>query len=308
MSGQQPPQATAVALLPEQIARQVEEMGVAKTRTAVVPTLLLAVMAGVFIGLGGSLAGTMAGAPDLGVGPTRLLMGLGLSMALFMVIVTGVELFTGNNLLVIGLFSRRISLWSMARNWLLVYVGNLAGALIVVLMVYYSRWGEQADFSFAGSAVAAADAKLDLPFHVAFVRGILANALVCLAIWLAVAGRTVTDKLLGVVLPVTTFVAAGFEHSIANMYFVPLGVLLSTEPEALLAAGLAADEATRLTVPWVVHNLVSVTLGNIVGSSGLVGLVYWFIHLRRQPTAGSQPSEHPGQGGWKSEKTARIEQ
>ena len=252
-------------------------------------------MAGVFIGLGGSLTGTIAGGSDLGIGPTRLLMGLGLSMALFMVIVTGAELFTGNNLLVMGLFSRHIGLWSMARNWVLVYVGNLAGALIVVLMVYYGRWGEQADFSFAGSAVAAADAKLDLPFHVAFVRGILANALVCLAIWLAVAGQTVTDKLLGVVLPVTTFVAAGFEHSIANMYFVPLGALLSTEPEALSAAGLTADQATRLTVPWIVHNLAAVTLGNIVGGSGLVGLVYWFIHLRQQPAAGSQPPNRPGQ-------------
>ena len=235
---------------------------IVEARAGVVPTLALAVMAGAFIGLGGALTGTIAVGSELGIGPTRLLM---------------------------GLFSRYISLRALGRNWALVYVGNLAGALIVVLMVYYGRWWMQGDFSFAGSAVATADAKVNLSFETAFVRGILANILVCLAIWLAMAGHTVTDKLLGIVLPVTTFIAAGFEHSIANMYFVPLGLMISTEPEALAAAGLTADQLDRLNVPWAVHNLVAVSLGNIIGGGVMVALAHWFIHLRRQPASGDQP-------------------
>ena len=283
---QQYRKAIVEALSPKEIARQVEEAGVAKARAGVVSTLALAVMAGVFIGLGGVMASTIAVGSELGTGPTRLLMGLGLTMALFMVVITGSELFTGNNMMLMGLFTRRISLRGLGRNWALVYAGNLAGALIVVLMVYYGRWWMQGDFAFAGSAVATANAKVNLSFETAFVRGILANILVCMAIWLAVAGRTTIEKLMGIVLPVCTFIAAGFEHSIANMYFVPLGVLLATEPEALTAAGLTADQAGRLDVPWTVHNLAAASLGNIVGGGVMVGLAHWFIHLRGQPASG----------------------
>ena len=147
----------------------------------------------------------------------------------------------------------------------------------------------QGDFSFAWSAVATADAKVNLSFETAFIRGILANILVCLAIWLAMPGHTVTDKLLGIVLPVTTFIADEFEHSIANMYFVPLGLLISTEPEALAAAGLTADQLDRLNAPWAVHNLVAVNLGNIIGGCVMVGLAHWFIHLRGRPESGGPP-------------------
>ena len=283
---QQYSKAIVEALSPEEIARQVEQVGVAKARAGIIPTVALAVMAGAFIGIGGVLAGTIGVASELGTGPTRLLMGLGLTMGLFMVVITGSELFTGNNMMLMGLFSRRISLRELGRNWALVYVGNLAGALIVVLMVYYGQWWVQGDHSFAGAAMATASAKVNLSFETAFVRGVLANILVCLAIWLATAGRTVTDKLLGIVLPVSTFIAAGFEHSIANMYFLPLGLLISTEPEALAATGLTADQLDRLNLPWVVHNLAAVSLGNIVGGGVLVGLAHWFIHLRGKRTSG----------------------
>ena len=138
------------ALSPEEIARQVEETGVAKARAGVVSTLALSVLAGAFIGLGGVLASTIAVGSELGAGPTRLLMGLGLTMGLFMVVITGSELFTGNNMMLMGLFTRRIGLRRLGRNWALVYVGNLAGALIVVLMVYYGQWWMQGDFAFAG--------------------------------------------------------------------------------------------------------------------------------------------------------------
>ena len=280
MDPQRDTDSSVEARSPDEIARKVTQQGVAKVQTGVVSTLALAVMAGGFIGLGGVLAGTIAVGSELGAGPTRLLTGLGLTMGLFMVVITGAELFTGNSLMLMGLVSRRISLRELSLNWTLVYVGNLAGALIVVLLVYFSRWWAQGDFSFAETAMHTANAKVNLSFEIAFVRGILANILVCLAIWLAMAGRTLTDKLLGIVLPICTFTAAGFEHSIANMYFVPLGVLLAYDPEALAATGLTAGEVARLNLPWTVHNLAAVTLGNIVGGGVMVGLAHWFIHLR----------------------------
>jgi len=281
----QHPMSGTEAFSPEQIARQIEERGVAKAHAGVVPTLALAVLAGAFIALGGVLATTIGAGSELGAGPTRLLMGVGFSLGLILVVIAGAELFTGNNLIVMSLVSRHIGLRALLRNWGLVYVGNLVGALSVVVMVFYARWWAQADYEIGGAALAAADAKVDLSFHVAFVRGILANALVCLAVWLAMGGRTVTDKVLGIVFPVTAFVAAGFEHSIANMYFIPLGMFLSSEPEAMAAAGMTADELGRLNFPWLVHNLVAVSLGNIVGGAGMVGVVYWFIYLKRRRPA-----------------------
>ena len=163
-------------------------------------------------------------------------------------------------------------------------------------MVYYGLWWIQEDLAFAGPALASANAKVNLSFETAFVRGILANILVCLAIWLAMAGRTVTDKLLGIVLPVSTFIAAGFEHSVANMYFLPLGLLIATEPEAVAAAGLTAGQLDRMNVLWVAHNLAAVSLGNIIGGGVMVGLAHWFIHLRGRPTGDAPRLTHGS--GW----------
>lgn len=282
MEPRRPTDYTVDALSPDEIARKVTQLGASKVQTGAVSTLALAILAGFFIGLGGILAGTIASGSELGAGPTKMLMGLGLTMGLFMVVITGAELFTGNSLMLMGLVSRHISLRELSSNWSLVYVGNLIGALIVVFLVYFSRWWAQDDYAFAQTAIAIAQGKVDLSFEIIFVRGILANVLVCLAIWLAMAGRTLTDKLLGIALPVCTFIAAGFEHSIANMYFVPLGVLLAHDPEALAGAGFTAEQAARMTLPWTVHNIVAATLGNIIGGGVIVGLAHWFVHLRDQ--------------------------
>lgn len=221
---------------PAEIARKVSDAGVAKTylpvgRTLLLVgrTLLLAVTAAAFIALAGSLTATIGSVSEIGLGPTRLLMGLGLSMALFMVVVTGAELFTGNNLMLMGLFSRRFGVRALLRNWSLVY---------------------------------------------------LANILVCLAIWLATAGRSLTEKLIGVVLPVSAIIAAGYEHSVANMFFVPLGLMVWTEPEAATAAGLTAEQARHMHIGWAAYNLLAVTIGNIIGGGLMVGLGHWLIHRR----------------------------
>ena len=281
---------------PEEIAAQVVRAGVGKARAMLASTLVLAMMAGAFVALGGMLTSTIAAQSTLGAGPTRLIMGLGLTMGLFFVVVTGAELFTGNNLMVMSVLSRTILARQLARNWALVYVGNLIGALVIVVLVFYSRWWEQADLSFSVFSVTAANDKVNLPFEVAFLRGIVANMLVCLGVWMATAGRSVTDKLLAVFLPVTAFVAGGFEHSVANMFFLPFGALVAADPDALAAAGLTAADVSRLDVAGIAWNLLAVTLGNIIGGV-VVGLADWTVHLRRRAVEAAAAARGRGSTG-----------
>jgi len=267
---------------PAEIAQLVEDKGVTKARASALNTLALAVLAGAFIALGAVVSTIVSTHAALGFGPTRILAGVGFSLGLILVVVAGAELFTGNNLIIMSWVSKRITLPQLLRNWGLVYFGNLIGALSIAALVFLARWSEQDGSRVGATAIAIANGKVQLSFEVALFRGILANALVCLAVWLAIGGRSLTDKVLAIVFPISAFVAAGFEHSIANMYFIPLGILLSDRPEALQAAGLAAADVPRLTVPWFMHNLAAATLGNVVGGAVMVGLVYWFIYLRER--------------------------
>ena len=265
---------------PLEIAQMVDSRGVAKANAPGLTTLALGVLAGAFIALGAVLATIIGSQSALGFGPTRLLMGIGFSLGLVLVIIAGAELFTGNNLIVMSWVSRRISLKQLLRNWGIVYIGNFIGALSIVVMVYYARWWAQDEGNVGTTALAIANTKVNLSFEVVFIRGVLANALVCLAVWLASGGRSLMDKIFAIIFPIAAFVAAGFEHSIANMYFIPLGLLLANNAEALQTTGLASQQLSRLTVPWFLHNLTAATLGNILGGGLLVGLVYWFIYLR----------------------------
>ena len=267
---------------PEELSREIALSGARKAQSETVATLMLAVAGGVFIALGAMFASSIGAGSELGLGPTRLLMGVGFSVGLLFVVVLGAELFTGNNLMVTSLLTHQVRFIGVARNWTLVYLGNFVGSLAIVLLVYYSRWWEQGDMSFAAEAVSTANAKVNLGFAAAFLQGVLANILVCLAVWTAAAGRTVTDKMMGVLLPIAAFVTAGFEHSIANMYFTPVGVLISSEPGAIEAAGLSAGDVDHLTWAGVVGNLVPVTLGNILGGV-MVGLPSRAVHLRDDP-------------------------
>ena len=269
---------------PSEIARLVEEKGVTRAKAPVATMLALGVLAGAFIALGGVFATVIGSQSDLGFGPTRLLMGVAFSLGLVLVIVAGAELFTGNNLMVMSWVSRRITLRQLLQNWGIIYVGNFVGAISIAAMVYYADWWTQNGNSVGATALATAKGKVNLSFEVVLLRGILANALVCLAVWLATSGRTLIDKVLGIIFPITAFVANGFEHSIANMYFLTLGLFLSEEPEVLQAAGLAVEDLSRLTVPLSLNNLAAATLGNIVGGGLLVGAVYWFIYLRNGPS------------------------
>ena len=265
---------------PVEVAELVEASGIVKAKAPIASTVALGVLAGAFVAIGGVFATIVGTDSAFGFGPTRLLMGVGFSLGIILVIVAGSELFTGNNLVVISWISRRISLIQLLRNWGIVYIGNLAGALIIVSLVYYARWWEQADVGVGAIALDIANTKVGLSPDVVFVRGILANVLVCLAVWLAMGGRSVIDKSVGIVFPVAAFVASGFEHSVANMYFIPIGLLLANEELAVAAAGLSTDEVARLTISGFLSNMLWATMGNVVGGGIGVGLVYWFIYLR----------------------------
>ncbi len=274
-----------VPLTPSDIATQVSHLAIRRAALSFGSMSVLAAMAGVFVALGAMLTNTIAASSNLGLGPTRLLMGIGLSTGLFLVVITGAELFTGNNLMVIGLLDHQITVRQLIRNWISVYLGNFAGALAVVLVVFWSRWWEIADFSFGAAALTNAHAKIDLGLGTVFARGILANVFVCLALWLATAGRSLIDKLVAVVLPISAFVAGGFEHSVADMYFVPIGMLVSGQPEVAEAAQLSSAQLDGLNGAWFAGFLAIVTLGNVVGGVA-VSLANWFVHLRRIPTVG----------------------
>ena len=205
----------------------------------------------------------------------RLLGGLVFSLGLALVLVGGAELFTGNNLIVMAWASGRVSMARMLRNWAIVYLGNLVGALGLVVLVVLSRHLEMNNGRLAQAVIDTANAKIRPDLVTLFFKGVLCNVLVCMAVWLAYAGRSVTDKIVGLVLPISAFVAAGFEHCIANLYFLPLAwVIVHT------GVAPATIDVSAITVAGIVHNLVPVTLGNIVGGAGLVGFVYWAIYRK----------------------------
>jgi formate/nitrite transporter len=267
------------AFSPSEIASLVETRGVAKANAPAFTTFVLSVVAGAFIALGAVLSTTVVAGSALGYGPTRWLAGVAFSLGLILVVVAGAELFTGNNLIVMSVVAGHIPLARLLRNWAIVYVGNALGALSVVVIVTVAEWWRLGDGAVGVTALSTAAAKTDLSFTAIFGRGILANALVCLAVWLATGGRTVLDKIAAIVFPVSAFVAAGFEHSIANMYFIPMGLVLRENEEIIAAAHLPSRELASLDLAGLTMNLAASTLGNVVGGSVLVGLVYWFVYL-----------------------------
>lgn len=260
------------AYAPKEIAERVETIGVVKARLPLVSQIALGILAGGFIGLGALYFTLVTSDVHLSFAVSRLLGGLTFSLGLILVVVAGAELFTGNNLLVIAWASRHVTTGELLRNWLVIYCANFAGALGLVALVYLSNHWQINGGAVATQAVKIAIAKAALPFAEAFFKGVLCNVLVCLAVWLALAGRSIVDKICAIVFPISAFVAAGFEHSIANMYFIPLGILLKNHVPAA-----AAEQLSWGGLWW---NLLPVTLGNIAGGSLMVALVYYFIYRR----------------------------
>jgi len=278
------------ALLPAEMAEMAEKSGVRKANLDLASSFTLAVLAGAFIALGALFSTTVvAGASgSLTYGVTRLLAGAVFSLGLILVVVGGAELFTGNNLIVMAWASRRVSTGLLLRNWLVVYVGNFVGAVGTAILVYLGGQHLFGDGAVGAAALATANTKTGLGFVQAVALGTLCNTLVCLAVWLALSARSVADKVLAIVPPTAAFVAASFEHSIANMYFIPTGLFIKAgAPEGFWTQiGKTAADYPHLTWErFVVGNLVPVTIGNIIGGAVLVGIVYWFVYLRGRQQA-----------------------
>ncbi|HRK89853.1 MAG TPA: formate/nitrite family transporter [Anaerolineales bacterium] len=284
------------SLLPAEMATRAEYLGVRKAEMPAFTMLMLAILAGAFISLGAIFAttvaaggmsvtaadGSMAFSTGLPYGVTRLLTGLAFCLGLILVVVGGAELFTGNNLIVMAWASGKVTGRALLRNWLIVYVGNFVGSLATAGLMFFSRQYTFGSDAVGLAALRIAVGKCDLDFLQAIALGILCNALVCLAVWLTYSARTTLDKIAAIVFPITAFVAAGFEHSVANMYFIPYALLVKDfDPEYMARVGEKVANLDVLTWnAFFINNLIPVTIGNIIGGAVLVASVYWVVFLR----------------------------
>ncbi len=278
------PQDQFDALLPAAMAQKAEDVGVAKATKHPRVSFMLAVMSGAFIGIAFIFYTVVTtGNGDMGWGANKMLGGLAFSLGLMLVVVNGGELFTSTVLSVVAKASKKITWGQLAKNWILVYVGNFVGAMLLVLIMLAAKHYEPANGQLGISYMSIAQHKLHHTFLQAVALGTMCNVMVCLGVWMTFSARTVTDKLLAVTLPVAMFVAAGFEHCVANMFMIPMGILTkgSVGPEFWETAGRnAADFADLTWAHFFMNNLLPVTIGNIIGGGILVGLCYWFIYLR----------------------------
>ncbi len=287
------------ALMPPAMATKATEAGVKKATLDIVSMFMLAVLAGAFIAMGAIFATTVgAGGAALPYGVVRLLMGLAFTLGLIIVVVAGSELFTGNNLIVMAFASGRISLGALLRNWIIVYLGNFAGAILTAYLMFVSGQYAFGNGAVGLTALNIGEVKTGLDFTQAVVLGIFCNALVCLAVWMCFSARSTVDKIFTIIPPIAAFVAAGFEHSVANMYFVPVALFIKSmgTPAFFTAIQKTPTDFPHLTWSnFFLANLLPVTIGNIIGGAVMVGLVYWFIYLRkaRQPSAKVTPGMAP---------------
>ena len=258
-----------------------ETVCVKKTNESVLRLTVLGILAGAYIGFGAQLATMVTHdlAGLLGVGMAKFMSGAVFSVGLMLVVIAGAELFTGNNLIFLSLLDRQVGALKLLRNWGIVYFANLAGSLLLVALMYWSGLWKTNNAAVGVAALKLADAKVNLSFLEAFARGILCNWLVCLAVWMAVSARDVVGKIFAIFFPIMAFVASGFEHSIANMYFIPMGLALKAD--VITATGLT-DALANLTVGgMIVRNLIPVTIGNILGGAFFVSTLYWIVYIRK---------------------------
>ncbi|NMM94192.1 formate/nitrite transporter family protein [Bifidobacterium oedipodis] len=276
---QDAPQPIAVninALTPAETEEAVEKAGVNKTRMGKRKTFVSAMFAGAFIGFGALFFLIVTCDPAMTWGPKRFVGGLAFCMGLVLVLCCGAELFTGNSLMVSDLAARKISWTALAKNWVIVWFGNLVGALVLVTLIALAGTMGLNDGAVGATAVATAAGKINLSWGVIFVRGILCNILVCLAVRVGFSARSVGDKVLGILLPIAGFVAMGFEHCVANMFFLPIGMV-----SRLAGYGADVAGAAAVDLPGILYNLSAATLGNIIGGAVFVAWAYWFVNARK---------------------------
>jgi formate/nitrite transporter len=289
------PEATLDALLPPAMAAKAEQIGVKKANSPWLQLFLLAVLAGAFIAIGAIFSTVLASGSvvvvngnisttSLPFGLTRLLAGLGFSLGLVLVVVGGAELFTGNNLIVMAFMSQKVTLGQLLRSWGIVYAGNFAGALATAVIVFAGGHHAYGKGAVGLAMLTIAESKCSLGFGQAVALGMMCNALVCMAVWLCYSARSTTDKILAIIPPISAFVAAGFEHSVANMYFISVALLVKTWGSSAFFESIRHQASDFSLLTWenfILANLLPVTLGNIIGGAVMVGMVYWLIYLRK---------------------------
>ncbi len=262
---------------PAETEKKVVAASAAKAKLSFLSLFMLSILAGVFIAFGAEFCTLVIFDSNLSIGLTKLLGGIAFSLGLILVVVAGAELFTGNNMVMMGFASGVVTYKQLLKNWSVSYLGNFLGSLVVVFLMFFTNLWKMGDYALGAKAVLIAADKVNLTFLEAFSRGILCNVLVCLAIWLCFSARTVVSKIAAIIFPITAFVASGFEHSIANMYFIPIGILLKQNESVSNAILKIAPDAAleRLNVIGFLGNLLPVTIGNIIGGAVMVGLAYW---------------------------------
>ena len=272
---------------PAEVAAKVLDIAEVKCRLQLLPMAMLGILAGAYIGFGAELSTMVAHdlTQHVGVGFAKFMAGSVFSVGLILVILAGAELFTGNSLILAGVLHGRCSTKGMLRNWTAVYLANFAGALLLAGIMFHSGLWRTGQLGVGVSALRTAVGKINLSFGEAFLRGVGCNWLVCLAVWLAVAGKDAVSKIMGIYFPIMAFVASGFEHSVANMYFVPMGLFLKTNAAVVEAAGLAGAVQDLTWTRFLTANLVPVTLGNVVGGGLFVAGIYYLIYLRGRAKA-----------------------
>lgn len=265
---------------PKDVASKICETGVGKCKLPILKMFILAILAGVYIAFGAQLFLLVGSDSTLGFGFTRFLSASVFTVGLMMVVVGGAELFTGNNLVLIAALDKKVTWGELLKNWVVVYIGNFVGSIILAAFLFWGgTWSLNGNLVGA-NALKVALSKTSLTFAQAFFRGILCNWLVCMAVWMAMASKDVIGKLFAIYFPIMAFVASGFEHSVANMFFIPYGIFLKGNPKVLEAAGKTLADLANLN--WgtlFTVNLIPVTLGNLVGGAIFVGAVYWYVYL-----------------------------
>ncbi|MCI4463369.1 MAG: formate/nitrite transporter family protein [Caldisericum sp.] len=265
---------------PKDVAAKMCETGVGKCKLPILKMFILAILAGVYIAFGAQLFLLVGSDSTLGFGFTRFLSASVFTVGLMMVVVGGAELFTGNNLVLIAALDKKVTWGELLKNWVVVYIGNFVGSIILAAFLFFGgTWSLNGNLVGA-NALKVALSKTSLTFAQAFFRGILCNWLVCMAVWMAMASKDVIGKLFAIYFPIMAFVASGFEHSVANMFFIPYGIFLKSNPKVLEVAGKTLADLANLN--WgtlFTVNLIPVTLGNLVGGAIFVGAVYWYVYL-----------------------------
>lgn len=269
-------------LSPKEVATKWSETGLSKCKIPVLKMFILAVLAGVYIAFGAELFLLVSSDSTLGFGFTRFISASVFTVGLMLVVVGGAELFTGNNLIVIAVLDKKARWTDLFKSWFVVYIGNFVGSIILALFIFWSgTWGLNNNLVGA-NVLKVASSKISLSFVQAFFRGVLCNWLVCLAVWLSMASKDIIGKLFAIYFPIMAFVASGFEHSVANMFIISYGILLKTVPDVIKASGKTLLDFANLNYATLfTKNLIPVTLGNILGGAVFVGVVYWYIYLKK---------------------------